>query len=216
MKAMILAAGRGQRLGKITDSLPKPLVKVQGKALIEYHVESLAHCNIRDIVINTSYLGEQIQAYLGDGSRYGVSIQYSSEQERLETGGGIFQALPLLGDKPFLVLSADIFTDFDFASLPTSLDHLAHLVLVDNPDYYPQGDFYLTDGMVGNIGKKRLTYGNIGIYSPRLFSQCKPGKFPLASLLFSAISDHQVSGEYFQGRWLNIGTAEVLTKAQKY
>lgn len=210
---MILAAGRGERLRPLTDSCPKPLLKVQGKALIEYHIEALARVGIKEIVINLAYLSEQFQIALGSGKKWGVDIQYSLEDPVLETGGGIFKALPLLGEDPFMVLSSDIFTDFPFESLvqhTLSEAILAHLILIDNAEY-PR-NFGLRDHQL--INTPEYTYGNIGIYRPELFKECKPGVFPLGSLLKSATYQGLVTGEAYEGAWINIGTAEQLQRAQ--
>lgn len=212
MKAMILAAGRGERMRPLTDSTPKPLLKAGGQALIEYHIHSLAAAGVRELVINHAHLGQQVEDYLGDGSRYGVQISYSAEGEgkALETGGGIFKALPLLGEAPFIVVNGDVWTDYPFAQLPTNPGGLAHLVLVDNPPHNPSGDFHLQGQVVLGEGEPRLTFSGIGVYDPRLFAACEPGAFPLAPLLREAMAQGLVSGEYFSGSWLDIGTPERL------
>lgn len=210
MKAMILAAGRGERMRPLTDKLPKPLLEVGGKRLIEYHIEALQKAGINEIVINVAYLGQAIIDTLGDGSRYGVSIQYSVENEALETGGGIFKALPLLGDAPFLVVNGDIWTDFPFSTLLDEGVDGAHLVLVDNPLHNLGGDFCLQDGFVESDGEDKLTYSGIGIYHPKLFADKEPGRFPLAPILRDAMSKKQISGEHFSGFWSDIGTPERL------
>lgn len=210
MRAMILAAGRGERMGALTVDTPKPLLRVAGKYLIEYTLASLARAGIRNIVINVSYHAAQIKSALGNGQQYGVEISYSEEAQRLETGGGIFQALPLLGDEPFLVVSSDIITDYPLASLPADPKGMVHLVLVENPEFHPHGDFGLRDGFVDMHAKPRFTFANVGVYRPEFFSGCKPGYFPLNKLLFPAIERGVVTGEYFQGKWFNIGTAEQL------
>lgn len=210
MRGMILAAGRGTRMGSLTDVTPKPLLKVGKHYLIEYSIAAMAKANIREIIINVSYCGEQIKTALGDGSRYGVMIQYSEEAERLETGGGIFQALPLLGSDPFVVMSSDIISDYALISLPKEPKNLAHLVLVDNPSFHPQGDFCLKGDRVYCGDPRTFTFSNIGIYRPELFSDCKPGHFRLGALLMQAIANDQVTGEYFTGQWFNIGSAEQL------
>jgi len=211
MKAMILAAGRGERMRPLTDTIPKPLLPVRGKPLIEYHIESLARAGITQIVVNHSHLGEQIVRYLGNGSRYGVSLRYSAEtNEALETGGGILQALPHLDTDPFLVVNGDIWTDYPFERLPRTLAGQAHLVLVDNPPHHPHGDFRLQDGRVESEGEPKLTFSGIGVYTHTLFSDCNPGKFPLAPLLRQAMDQQSVSGEYYAGRWFDVGTPERL------
>lgn len=210
MRAMILAAGRGERMGELTQNIPKPLLKVHGRYLIEYSIESLKRAGITEIVINTSYLSEEIQHALGDGRRFGVSIVYSIELERLETGGGIFKALPLLGNEPFIVLSADVITDYPLINLPKHLTQLAHLVVVPNPVYHPQGDFGLQDGMLTMNTPAKYTFSNIGVYHPDLFANCRPSHFRLGDLLFPAIERAQISGELYLGGWFNIGTPEDL------
>jgi MurNAc alpha-1-phosphate uridylyltransferase len=211
MKAMILAAGRGERMRPLTDSTPKPLLRIGGQMLIEHHVHALARAGITELVINHAHLGEQIVRALGDGSVYGVSIQYSPENgAALDTGGGIFNALPLLGEAPFLVVNADIWTDFDFAGLPQDIDGLAHLVMVDNPPQHPGGDFSLSEGRLAQRGPAMLTYSGIGVYRPELFAGCSPGAFPLVSLLRAAMDEGQVTGEHYTGSWFDIGTPERL------
>jgi len=211
MKAMILAAGRGERMRPLTDDTPKPLLRIGGQTLIEHHIHALAQAGFTELVINHAHLGEQIVAALGDGNAYGVEIRYSPETPpALETGGGIFNALPLLGDAPFLVLNADIWTDFPLAELPRQIEGLAHLVLVDNPEHHPEGDFSLSAGQVSQRGPAMLTFGGIGVYSPELFSACTAGAFPLAPLLRQAMDENRVSGEHYQGSWFDIGTPERL------
>jgi MurNAc alpha-1-phosphate uridylyltransferase len=211
MKAMILAAGRGERMRPLTDRTPKSLLRIGGQTLIERHIHGLAQAGIRELVINHAHLGEQLVAALGDGRAYGVAIHYSAEPEgALETGGGIYQALPLLGDEPFLVVNTDIWTDFPFATLPASPGGLAHLVLVDNPEHHAGGDFVLTDGQVTQQGPWRLTFSGIGVYRKELFTGCTPGVFPLAPLLRKAMDAGQVSGEHYTGTWFDIGTPERL------
>jgi MurNAc alpha-1-phosphate uridylyltransferase len=211
MKAMILAAGRGERMRPLTDDTPKPLLRIGGQTLIEHHIHALAQAGFTELVINHAHLGEQIVAALGDGDAYGVEIRYSAETPpALETGGGIFNALPLLGEDPFLVLNADIWTDFPLAELPEQIEGLAHLVLVDNPEHHAQGDFSLSAGQVSQRGPAMLTFGGIGVYSPELFSGCTAGAFPLAPLLRQAMDENRVSGEHYQGSWFDIGTPERL------
>ena len=210
MIAMILAAGRGERMRPLTDNTPKPLLQVGGKSLIQHHVEHLVRAGIKDLVINHAHLGEQIEASLGDGTRFGAVIRYSPEGAALETGGGIFKALPMLGDTPFLVVNGDIWTDLDFAALTPKDGRLAHLVLVDNPPHNPNGDFALKDGEVTERGRPRHTFSGIGIYHPRLFVGCHPGPFPLVPLLRHAMTRSLVSGQFHPGRWFDIGTPERL------
>lgn len=210
---MILAAGRGERMRPLTDRTPKPLLGVGGKPLIVWHIERLVRAGLSDIVINHAWLGEQIEAALGDGSRFGARIHYSRETSALETAGGIVLALPLLGAGPFLVVNGDVYTDFDFASLAamTLNGRLAHLVLIDNPAHHPQGDFALNGGTVAEDGAARLTFSGIGLYHPALFDGLVPGaRAPLAPLLRRAMREGRVSGVHFQGRWVDVGTAERL------
>jgi MurNAc alpha-1-phosphate uridylyltransferase len=212
MRAMILAAGRGERMRPLTDKTPKPLLKAGGHYLIDYHLRALAAAGFEDVVINHAHLGEQLEQALGDGDRYGLSIHYSPEGSALETGGGIFNALPLLGEEPFLVINGDIWTDYPFERLRTQAVQLAHLVLVDNPPQHPKGDFSLSDGRVSEAQGERLTFSGIGVYRAELFAGCKPGAFPLAPILRRAMAADLVSGEYYQGRWFDIGTPERLTQ----
>lgn len=217
MKAMILAAGKGERMRPLTLHTPKPLVRVAGTPLIEFHLNALAAAGFRELVINHAWLGAQIEAHLGDGARFGLSIRYSAEGEPLETGGGIFRALPLLGDEPFLVVNGDVWTDFDFNRLRRPLEGLAHLVLVDNPTHHPRGDFRLADGRVSDAveGEPSLTYSGIAVLHPRLFGDCQPGAFKLAPLLRQAMAAGKVSGERFGGRWVDVGTHERLAEVER-
>lgn len=211
MKAMILAAGRGERMRPLTDDTPKPLLRAGSKRLIEYLIESLAAAGFVQLVINHAHLGKQIEQALGSGKRYGVRIHYSPEGSGgLETGGGIFQALPLLGKESFLVVNGDIWTDYPFARARRAPEALAHLVLVKNPSHYPQGDFALMGDRVMAEGSSKLTFSGIGIYRPELFSGCRPGRFPLAPLLREAIGRNQASGEYYPGLWQDVGTPDRL------
>ncbi|MEK6748407.1 MAG: N-acetylmuramate alpha-1-phosphate uridylyltransferase MurU [Pseudomonadota bacterium] len=210
MKAMILAAGRGERMRPLTDHTPKPLLRAGPLRLIEYHLRALAAIDVRDIVINHAHLGAQIENVLGTGAQYGVRIQYSPEVDALETGGGIFRALPMLGDAPFIVINGDVWTDFPVAHLTAPLQGLAHLVLVDNPPHNPRGDFALVESRVIAEGAMRLTFSGIGVYHPTLFAACKPGRFPLAPLLRAAMAQGLVSGEHYRGRWTDVGTPERL------
>jgi len=209
MKAMILAAGRGERMRPLTDHVPKPLLRVGGRPLIEYLIDALLRAGFSELVINHSYLGQEIESALGDGSRYGVRIAYSAEPEgALETGGGIFRALPLLGER-FLVVNGDIWTDYPFAQLVRQPSGLAHLVLVDNPPHHPLGDFGLSGNALVSEGS-RLTFAGIGVYRAELFSGCSSGRFPLAPLLQSAISQNKASAEHYDGQWIDVGTPERL------
>ena len=212
LKAMLLAAGRGERLRPITDTLPKPLVEVAGKALIVYHLEALVRAGVRDVVINLSWLGEKIRRSLGDGSRFGVRIAYSEEGPvPLETGGGIHRALPLLAPGPFLVVNSDVWTDMDFSrflTLPQDTD--ARLLLAANPPHHPRGDFGLEDDFVVERDTDRFTYTGIGVYRPEFFEGCAPGKFPLLPLLERAIAARRLRGEVYRGEWLDIGSPDRL------
>jgi MurNAc alpha-1-phosphate uridylyltransferase len=212
MRGMILAAGRGARMGALTEDKPKALLKIANRYLIEYSIEALLKADIREVVINVCYRGEQIMHALGDGSRYGMTFHYSEEEEALETGGGIFKALPLLGSDPFMVLSCDVITAFPLSTLLKKPEKLAHLVLVDNPSFHPTGDFCLHGKKVYLGGEQTLTFGNIGVYHPALFSHCMPGKFRLGSLLKHAIANEQVTGEHYQGVWHNVGTPGELSQ----
>lgn len=216
MKAMILAAGKGERMRPLTLTTPKPLVRAKGVPLIEYHLNALAAAGFTEIVINHAWLGQQIEDYLGDGSRYGLSIQYSAEGEPLETGGGIFRALPLLGDDAFVVVNGDIWTDYDFSVLHQPISGLAHLVLVDNPAHHPAGDFRLVDGQVedGQASTANLTYSGIAVLHPQLFDGCSAGAFKLAPLLRKAMADGQVTGERLRGHWVDVGTLERLAEVE--
>ena len=208
MKAMILAAGRGERMRPLTDLTPKPLLMAGGKPLIVWHIEKLAQAGYRDLVINHAHLGGQIEAALGDGSRFDVRIRYSREAEALETAGGIAYALPMLGEAPFLVVNGDIFCDYDFASLPHELGGVsAHLILVDNPDHHPGGDFALKDGKVLDEGECKLTFSGIGLYRPEFFASVARGaKAALAPLLRGQMAAGRIGGEHFRGLWMDIGT----------
>ncbi len=214
MKAMILAAGRGERLRPLTDRLPKPLLEIGGETLVERHLDALARAGCRDVVINVSHLGDLIESRLGDGAAHGVRIRYSREpQGALETAGGIVHALPLLGSKPFIVVNADIWTDFDFA-LPAPQPGAAHLVLVPNPAHNPAGDFALVEGRVQRPPGRPLTYAGIGCYDPGLFAGCAPGPAPLGPLLFALAGSGRLRGQVHHGRWFDIGTAERLAQAR--
>ena len=217
MRAMILAAGRGERMRPLTDLTPKPLLCAAGRSLIEYHLDALVRAGITDIVINHAHLGAQIEAALGDGARYGARISYSPEPEgALETGGGIHHALPLLGDGPFLVVNADIWTDFDYATLPADFTGEAYLVLIDNPEHHSAGDFCLQSGCVHDSDGLRLTFSGIGLYRASLFAACTPGKFPLAPLLRAAMTRNAVQGMHYQGRWWDIGTPQRLAELDEW
>ena len=212
MKAMILAAGRGERMRPLTDQIPKPLLEVAGKPLVQYHIEALRDAGFSELVINHAWLGKQIVRYFGDGARFGVEILYSPEPEgALETGGGIHNALPLLGDDAFLVVNGDIWTDYPYANLNHPPPQLAHLVLVDNPPHHAQGDFSLDNGFVADGGDAALTFSGIGLYRPELFASHPSGVFPLAPLLREAMRAGQVTGEHYVGGWTDAGTPQRLT-----
>jgi MurNAc alpha-1-phosphate uridylyltransferase len=201
----------------LTDTTPKPLLLVAGKPMIQYHIEALAVAGIRDIVINLAWLGARIRAALGDGSQFGVRIQYSDEDAvALETGGGVFKALPLLGPAPFLVVSGDVWTEYPLGDCVNKLAaaDVAHFVLVPNPDFHTRGDFALADGRLTEQGE-RHTYANIGVFRPEFFAACQPGRFPLAPLMLEWIRQGRVSGELYRGGWHNVGTPQQLASIQK-
>ena len=222
MKAMILAAGRGERMRPLTDRVPKALLEAGGRPLVAHLIERLARCGYTELVVNVSHFAGLIERALGDGSRYGARIVYSREAEPLETGGGIAYALPLLGDAPFLVVNSDIYCDFDFARLAAAAaalapgTGLAHLVLVDNPPHHPGGDFSLSGGKVSESGPCRLTFSGIGVYAPALFAGVTRGaKCQLAALLRPAMAQGAVSGEHHPGLWMDIGTPQRLAELER-
>jgi MurNAc alpha-1-phosphate uridylyltransferase len=209
--AMILAAGRGERMRPLTDTVPKPLLRVRGKPLIERHVERLAQAGIERIVINLAWLGWKIRDFLGDGSRHGVSIRYSEESpQALETAGGIFRALPLLRPGPFLVVNGDIFTDYDFERMSLDADRDAHLVLVPNPPQHPRGDFGLLGDVAVPAAGQQHTFAGIAAYRDEFFSGCEDGAFPLKPLLVRCMAAKRCSGELYTGLWEDVGTPERL------
>ncbi len=224
MKALIFAAGLGERMRPLTDTTPKPLLETGGRPLIAWHLERLAAAGITEVVVNTSWLAKQFPAALGDGSRWGLSIHYSSEGDvPLETGGGMWHARSVLGNDPFIAVNGDVWTDYDFGRLPRQPPGDAHLVLVDNPEHNPEGDFALAgDGIVRNDGAQRLTFAGIGVYRASLFDDWRrvigdtpgsredPPRFRLAPLLRAAIAEGQVTGEHHRGRWTDVGTPERL------
>lgn len=230
MRAMILAAGRGQRLSPLTDTTPKPLIKVGGEALIEHQLSALRTAGFCEVVINTGWLGQQLIEYLGQGSRYGLRIEYSIEpQTGLETGGGIYQALPLLGEQPFLVVNADIFHQIPFAGLRNqaelmSKQTLVHLLLVNNPDYHLEGDFCLDNNMLKEkkkdqslgLGQQTFTYSGIGIYRPELFRDSSAGSFSSVPLIRSAITASKATGEFVDAAWFDAGTTERLETIERF
>ena len=213
MIAMILAAGRGERLRPITASVPKALVEVKGRSLLEYHLLALASAGVETVVINLGWFGDKIIEKIGSGAAYGLNVIYSPEGDNiLETGGGIHRALPMLGPDPFLVVNADI-----YSGMPLTLDDLdpecvGHLVLVPKPDYRPSGDFGLLDGRVRNISDPELTFGGIAIYRPEFFNDCSPGRFSLVPMLLAAADAGTLSGSIYSGRWHDVGTSDRLAE----
>ena len=218
MKAMILAAGRGERLRPHTDITPKPLIQVGEHRLIEYHLLNLAKAGVKDIVINISWLADQITETLGDGSNYSLNITYSDEgDEALETAGGIINAMPHLGDDPFIVINGDIWCDYDLSRLTgRHMEHEAHLVLVKNPEHNEEGDFAIEDGLIKNSGEQRLTFSGIGLYTHSFFQDITPGKKALAPILRKKSELNKVSGEFYNGQWVDIGTIERLAQLRSY
>jgi len=224
MKAMILAAGRGERLRPLTDSLPKPLINVAGKPLIEYHLCNLAQAGFNDIIINTAWLAEKIHQQLGDGSQYGINIQYSDEDTALETAGGIINAMDMLGDEPFLVVNGDIYCEFDFAAVSDITNCLpddtqAHLVLVKNPIHNETGDFAIKQGLIQNTGDNMATFSGIGLYRPEFFTEVKTGydrssPLPLAPIIRKKCEQGLVSGQFYDGHWTDVGTIERLQQLE--
>lgn len=217
MKAMILAAGRGERLRPLTDSTPKPLIMLDENCLLEHHLMHLKAAGITDIVINTAWLAEQLHNKIGDGSRYNLNIQYSDEGTALETGGGIKRALPLLGKDKFLVINGDIWCDYPLQQLVAkALQHEAHLVLVNNPTHNPVGDFAVENNLLCNTGNERYTFSGIGIYRPEFFADIEAASFPLAPLLRAKADERKISAEIYQGHWFDIGTRERLEAMREY
>ena len=214
--AMILAAGRGERMRPLTDDCPKPLLEVGGRPLIERHLMAMARAGLRRVVVNLGWLGEQIRAALGDGSRFGLHIDYSMEgYPALETGGGIFRALPMLGPGPFLVVNSDVWTDLPFGGMRCPPESVAHLVLVPNPGHNPEGDFRLRDGRVRDKGSGAHTYSGIGLYRPALFDGCSAGAFPLSPLLLRAIAQGRVTGQLHKGTWVDVGDPDRLARLRR-
>jgi MurNAc alpha-1-phosphate uridylyltransferase len=219
MKAMILAAGRGERLRPLTDRVPKPLLQAGGKPLVAWHLERLAAAGCREVVVNVAHLGERIVERLGDGAEWGLRIVFSREPQPLETAGGMALARKLLGDAPFLVVNGDVYCEVDVARLLrfTLGERLAHLVLVPNPEHHPAGDFTLDAGTVGNAPAPRYTYAGIAVIAPALFAGVEAGsKAQLAPLLRAAAEKRRVSGELFRGTWLDVGTLERLAALEAY
>ena len=214
--AMILAAGRGERMRPLTDECPKPLIEIAGRPLIEWHLNALSDAGIRDAVVNLGWLGDELRASLGDGERFGVSLRYSEEGfPPLETGGGIFKALPLLGDGPFIVVNSDVWTDFSPATLRCPPGSFAHLVMVANPAHNPDGDFSLDGAQVSRDARgERLTFSGIGIYRAELFDGCRPGRFSLVPLLWRAMSAGRVTGQRHAGTWIDVGDQDRLQQVR--
>ena len=211
MRAMILAAGRGERLRPLTDEMPKPLVEVGGQSLLERHLDHVRAAGIRTVVINLGWLGDQIVERVGSGRRYGLEVVYSQEGDNiLETGGGIFKALPTLGDRPFLVINGDIFTDMPVPEVALADEHLGHLVMVPSPEYRAGGDFDIVEGLIRNEDTQSLTFSGVAIYRPEFFADCTAGRFPLAPMLRAAADQGQLSGSIYNGRWADAGTPERL------
>lgn len=222
MKAMILAAGLGQRMRPLTDHLPKPLLEVGGKPLLQYHLEALQVAGVENVIINLAYLGDKIRAFVGDGSRFGLQVEYSVEPEPLETGGALLRALPLLGAESFLLINGDVWSEFSLASLihrKLSPSQLGHLVLVPNPDFHPAGDFALADNgfLINDINTDRYTFAGISLLSPEIIRSYPDArdKFPLGEVLRYGINQKKLTGEVFAGRWSDVGTPERLLALQE-
>ena len=219
MKAMILAAGRGERMRPLTDHIPKPLLEVAGKPLIIWHLEKLAKANFEEVIINHAHLGGMIEAHVGDGSRWNLKVPYSREGSPLETAGGIKKALPLIGDQPFLVVNADIYTDFNFATIKNRNlnDYKGHLVMVRNPKQHPDGDFFLQNNQIEREGKERLTFSGIAVYQPKICEDINLEPVAkLAPILKKLIDAECISGEAYQGLWFDIGTPERLNEVNLF
>jgi len=216
MRAMILAAGRGERLRPLTDTTPKPLLDVHGKPLIVHHLENLAQAGFREVVINLSHLGDMIRDTIGNGDQWGLSIKYSPEPPgALDTGGGIQKALPMLGEAPFAVINADIFSQYPLARLRAIKCSHAHLILVANPNHNPNGDFTLQGGYIGSKDQPRYTFSGISVYNPRFFEAAPEGSYSVVPMLRDAASQQQVTGEIYRGTWHDIGTSERLKSARE-
>lgn len=210
---MILAAGRGERLRPLTDETPKSLVEVGGRSLLEQHLDRVRAAGIRTVVINLGWLGDKIVERVGSGRRYGLEVVYSQESDDiLETGGGIFKALPTLGDGPFLVINADVFTDMPVPDIALADERLGHLVMVPSPTYRSGGDFDIEDGLIRNSSEQSLTFSGVAVYRRELFANCEGGRFPLAPLLRDAADRGQLTGSLYEGRWADVGTPERLER----
>jgi MurNAc alpha-1-phosphate uridylyltransferase len=208
---MVLAAGRGERLRPLTDSMPKSLVEVQGQSLLERHLENIRRAGIKDVVINLGWLGEQIVERVATGSRYGLSVSYSDEQDDiLETGGGIHKALPMLGDKPFLVVNADVYTDMPIPDVSLSRRDMGHLVMVPSPSYREGGDFDVENGRIRNGESQQLTFSGVAVYRPEFFAGCEAGRFSIVPMLREAADDDLLQGSIYAGLWADVGTPERL------
>ncbi len=215
MRAMLLAAGRGERLRPLTDEVPKSLVEVRGESLLERHLASIHAAGVRTVVINLGWLGDRIVERVGSGERYGLNVLYSQEGENiLETGGGIHKALPMLGDEPFLVINADIYTDMPMPRIELAAEHVGHLVMVPSPGYRDGGDFDIEDGLIRNGETQKLTFSGVAMYRPAFFDGCEPGRFPLAPMLREAADHGKLSGSLYQGLWADIGTPDRLRAIQ--
>lgn len=221
IKAMIFAAGKGERMGDLTKNCPKPLLKVGGQALIIHHIKKLAAMGIKECLINLHYLGEKIQHRLGDGQQFGLRLHYSMEAEKLETAGGIIYALDFFENQPFIIISADIFTDYPFEKILTqrltieSKKILGHLVLVNNPPHNPAGDFALLPSTLLSLQGTKLNYAGIGLFHPQLFAHYSPGYRKIGDVMREAIGQQQLTGEYYPGKWLNVDTPERLILASE-
>ncbi len=216
MKAMILAAGRGERMRPLTDTCPKPLLQAGPHRLIEHQILALEKAGISEIVINTAWLANQIHATLGDGKQYKVNIRYSDEGDpALETAGGIVKALPLLGDQPFILVNGDIYTDFDYSLLCLPTGAVGHLILVENPPHHPDGDFGLSGAWLTQVAANSFTYSGIAVFDPSLFANLEQGRMPLKPVLDTAIGNNKISGQVFRGEWYDIGTAQRLEELNK-
>ena len=226
MNALIFAAGKGERMRPLTNTTPKPLLQVGGKALIVWHLEKLAAIGCQTVVINTSWLAECFEPVLGNGRHWGLKLHYSYEgPEPLETGGGMAKALPILGQQPFIAVNGDVFCDIDFAHLPRQPVGLAHLVMIDNPSHNPGGDFALNEnGLLVSEGETRLTFSGVGVYRPELLLNCRSQwqqhetahpRFKLAPILRRAMADQAISGEHHHGRWTDVGTPERLAELDR-
>lgn len=212
MRAMILAAGRGERLRPLTDETPKSLVEVRGESLLERHLWNVQAAGIRTVVINLGWLGDRIVERVGSGERYGLDVIYSDEGDNiLETGGGIHKALPHLGDEPFLVVNADIYTDMPVPSVKLAAEHLGHLVMVPTPEYRDHGDFNIEGGLIRNGERALYTFGGVAVYRPEFFDGCEAGRFPLAPMLREAADQGYLSGSLYEGLWADVGTSERLS-----